>query len=216
MRQKGFTLLEILVVIALFAVVYSLIPGNLSGSTRDQLQEGIDKITRSIRFAQNESVLRNCILRLNIKISGTEEQTYSIDYAPSDTLPLPELKNSNRLSLRELEEQKQIMANIDRQFQPVPEMEDEDLKFPSGILVQGVGLSTRNFIQTEDEYSLYFYPTGEKDSVIFFLSSIEEIATISVGAFTEEPDVEYHYLEEDDIDLVEREIKALYETWRQN
>ena len=214
MRQKGFTLLEILIVVALLAVVYALIPSSLAGSSREQLQEGIDKITRSIRFAQNESVLRNTILRLKITISGAEDQSYSVDFAPSNTLPLPELQNSDKLSLRELEEQKKIIANVDRQFQPVPELDGEDLKFPSGVLIQGVGLSSRNFIQTEDEFSLYFYPTGEKDSVIFFLSSIEEIATISVGAFTDAPEVNYYYLEEDDLDLIEREIKRLYEEWR--
>lgn len=214
-RQKGFTLLEILIVVALIAVMYASIP-SIGGSSREQLQEAIDKIERGVRFAQNESVLRNTIIRLKLNLTGEETQSYSIDYGPSDTLPLPDLKDLSDLTIKQREAQKKIVANVDRQFNPIPEMEDQDLDFPPNIIVQGVGLSGQNFIHTEDSYSLYFYPTGEKDSAIIFLSSIKELATIAIEAFTPEPYVDYHYLESDDVDLLEREIKKYYEEWRSN
>lgn len=217
LRQKGFSLLEILVVLTLLSVVYFSIPSTGNSGNRDDLEEGIQKITRAVRFAQSEAILRNTIIRLKIVLSGEEEQSYSVDFGPSDTLPLPELKDLRKLSIKEREEQLKIIAHVDRQFQPVPELEDEDLGFPEDITVQGVGLSDKDFVQTDEIYSLYFFPTGEKDSSIIFISSLEELASIKVNSFSDNPSVSYQPFDGDE-DSVQLEalVKKTYERWRKN
>lgn len=217
LSQKGFSLLEILVVLTLLAVVYFSIPSLGGGSSREDLDEGIQKITRSIRFAQSESILRNTIIRLKLVLSGEEEQSYSVDFGPSDTLPLPELKDTRKLSLREREVQAKVVEHVDRQFQQVPELEDQDLKFPEDITLQGVGLAEKDLVQTDEVYSLYFFPTGEKNSNIIFISSLDELATIVVHSFSDDIDISYHKLtgEQNALEM-QNLVKNLYNKWRKN
>lgn len=212
--QRGFSFLEIMVALALLAVVYSQVSSNFAGSPREQLEESIQKITRAIRFAQNEAILRNTIIRLKINLSGGDTQSYSVDYGPSDTLPLPELQDTSKLTLKEKEKQQKIIEQVERQFNPVPEMEGMELSFPENITIQGVGLSQRNYIQVDDGFSLYFYPTGEKDQAIIFLSSFEEIVSISIESLALSPHINFYLIEEDDVNYIERKIKEYYEAWR--
>lgn len=213
-RQQGFTLIEILIAVALIAVVYTFIPSDFVGSPRQLLEQEIEKISRAIRFAQNESVLRNTIVRVKLVLTGEEHQSYSVDFAPSDTLPLPELQDTSKMSIREREEQLKIIKNIDSEFTQVPELKGEDLSLSSNIIIQGVGLSEKNHIQTDLTASIYFYPTGEKDSAIIFLSSAEEIASLSIEDYSPSPDISFDIIQSDDVNYLERKIKELYEKWR--
>lgn len=177
----------------------------------------MSKITRAVRFSQNESILRNTIIRLKINISGEERQSYSVDFGPSETLPLPEIRDPEKLSLKERERQNKVISNLDNQFTLLPELEGEDLNFSERIIIQGVGASDKDYIQTEGSFSLYFYPTGEKDSAMIFLSSYDEIGTVSIQNYSPEPDIAFHFLRDaNDVNLIERSIKEYYEKWRKN
>ena len=74
--QQGFTILEIMVALALMGIIVLAIPTNFTQSDYNVLEEDVDNLDRAVRMAQNEAVLRNVITRIKIDLDKMPMEFY--------------------------------------------------------------------------------------------------------------------------------------------
>ncbi len=179
--QKGFTLIEILVGLFLISLIFAVVNIDYDEFTpSNSLNKAVSKLETAIRFAQDESTLRNTIVRLHIYLEK-EPQQYSVEYGPSEGFVLPSVLLSD-----DQEDNEKREKNINKQFNLVKEFSSKNEKIPKYVKIIGVGSSLYKKLLTEFEASIYVYPTGEKDDAIIFLATEEELISLEITQFEQE------------------------------
>ncbi len=215
--HDGFTLIEILV--ALFLVALLITSFTMSGSMFDphrKLEEAMDNIERAVRFSQDESVLKNGIVRIVIK-ANADPNSFTVEYTTDTDFVLPAKLFDEQASLdgysdEEIEAKKK---KVEGQFNKVREFQEEPIEFNDQIRIIGVGTTLLNNLQVYSESSIFFYPSGEKDGAIVILANAEEIATLSIEPFTLDFKRKFYRIEGDNIDdeFFSRKAEELYKDW---
>ncbi len=214
--QSGFSLIEILAAIGIISVIFVNLPRDQFGGFRAQLDDSISYIDRALRFSSNEATLRNSMTRIHFNLDSDPIEM-SVEYGSSANIILPSLKEEKKLNLREVEEQGKKLTHLSKQFQPVEEFTEEFKSFPESILVLGIATDYQKDIVTDGNPSLYFYPTGEKDNGVIFLSTPEEIVMVEVLPYLDEVKVQYYTFTEDELENLENaqidKMQQMYDDW---
>lgn len=217
--HQGFSIVEILVALMLVVLVFSLIPTNTRDEERDKLNSVIEDFRRATRFATNEAVLRNAITRITIDME-TDPQEYYVEYSTEGGLALPQVQNPKDLSFTEREEQAKKIKDLDSQFQKVSEFAEENKIMPFGVRATGLANVNIEDILTSGKAHIYFYPTGEKDGALIFLSSGSELATLDIPPFENTTFTEYSTYSEYDLNNIDsaqmNKMKELRDEWLKN
>ena len=182
--QKGFSLIEILVAMALVSIILLIAVGT-DFSDRKSLDQILDKYERVIRFSSDEAILKNNFVRMNLNIDKDDGQHLSLEYSDDKNfvidLELARRENSESESDKELREEKEKEQNSS--FSNVPEFEAEDFELPGNVVLLGSGSElTENFI-TSGKTQIYFYPNGQKDASIIIFATSDELATLEIEPF---------------------------------
>ena len=186
--QKGFSLLEILIALFLGTIILTLGLGlKFDSSGRDKMEESMDLIERAIRFGVDESVLRSRIVRLHFLLEEQPQQ-FTLEYASDENFVLSkkivDWENEDDLDEDEKEEQRKLLEEINEQFQPVDEFQEESQPLPERVRIVGVATSAFERLIVGSEVSFFIYPTGEKDGALIILGNDEEMATLGIEEFT--------------------------------
>ncbi len=182
--QKGFSLIEILVAMALVSIILLIAVGT-DFSDRKSLDQILDKYERVIRFSSDEAILKNNFVRMNLNIDKDDGQHLSLEYSDDKNfvidLELARRESSESDSDKELREEKEKEQNSS--FSNVPEFEAEDFELPGNVVLLGSGSElTENFI-TSGKTQIYFYPNGQKDASIIIFATSDELATLEIEPF---------------------------------
>ncbi len=189
--DQGFSLIEILVALFLAALIFLAIPSSENSRRHQDLQTAVDDIDRAIRFAGNESVLRNTVVRLRIELEKNPVE-YTVEYGPSENLVLPTLQKDVDKDLEEAEDEKKRLAKLDSQFTKVEEFSDITREFSPEVEFLGVATSFQKKLMRDQAASIYFYPTGERDAALLFFGTKDEIAVLEVEPFQDKTDDSYY------------------------
>jgi prepilin-type N-terminal cleavage/methylation domain-containing protein len=215
-NQKGFSLIEILVAMSLVAIMFMVFPFGTQNNDRNKLEITLDNFDRAIRFATNESILRNSIIRIKIDFNQTPS-SFVVESGPSGNFVLPRLEEIDKLSSKEKEALLKTTKNIDLQFQPIPDLDPRILNLDEVVAIIGAASASRKIIQRENNFSIYFYPTGEKDESLIFFATFDEVAVLEVPGF--EPQTHAHFIpieENEKINLdqtYENKMREFYNQW---
>lgn len=213
--QQGFSIVEILMAIGLVGIIFTL-ASSVSDTSRQSLDEAIGKLERSVRFATNESILRNSIVRINIDLNASPVE-YLVEYGPGSDFVLPQAQDTSRLSIREREQEAEKFSKIDNQFMKVEEFSDSNELLPENIRIFGISSTYYPQIMDTGKVYIYFYPTGEKDNSIILFYSDEEIATLELSPFEEKTKIEYIPFSEQELanleDSLENKTKDIVQKW---
>lgn len=205
-----------MVALVLIVLIFTLIPTGALNGQRAKLEEVIFDLQRAVRFSVNESILRNSIVRISIDLEKNPIE-YSVEYGPSTSLVLPAAEDESKMSLRDRENQAKVFKNIDAQFNRVDEFQEEAKKLPDDVKIIGLASSYLNAIKIEGKLSIYFYPTGEKDNALIFLSTEEEFASLDIPPFEDQMNVEYSTYSDSDLvnldDSQDNRMKDAFEKW---
>ncbi len=181
--HDGFSLLEVLVALSLMAIIFTLVIKGTSNS-RDQIDEALENIERSVRFASDESALRNTVIRVHFFLDKNPAE-FAVEYGPSDSFMLPATSEEGAVkSLADLEKSEKEQKKIDQSFSRITEFQEKNSKLPNDIRLVAVGSSVQTSPQTEGQSSIYMFPTGEKDSAIIVVGNNEEIAALVIDGFS--------------------------------
>ena len=217
--DRGFSLLEILVALAIGASLYGLYQGS-AHSFRKNLDELALNVERAVRYSVDESALKNAIVRIHFFLDN-EPQEWSVEFGPDDSFVLPIIKGgaSEGVSLRDREKYVKQIEELNKSFNLVKEFDEKNKQIEDNIAVIAIGTSLSEDIITEFHASIYFYPSGEKESAIIILGSEEELVSITIDPFTLEMERNYHPL---DIESMDKEVilagqrelaKELFNEW---
>ncbi len=213
--QRGFSLIEVLVALILVSLMFLAVPGGDNTQKHRDLQTAVDDIDRSIRFASNESVLRNTVVRLSIDMEKSPIQ-YNVEYGPPGNIPLPDMQEKLTKSLAEEEMEKEKLAKLDQQFTKVEEFEEILHELSQDVAVIGVGTNTQKKMMSEGKAYLYFYPTGEKDGAIIFFATDEELAYLEVEPFLSETNSTFETFNvAKGEDFLQTRMDEVYKQWAQ-
>ncbi len=215
--QKGFTIFEVMIALLLIAIIFIGIPNSNNASDRSKLENAIDDIDRAIRFAQNESILRNTIVRVKIDMNS-EPVKYTVEAGPKGDFVLKKYIDTENLSLKDKKIQDEKQKKSDGQFNAVSEFQDAARQFSEVVKIIGFGSSyTEKFIQNGEIY-IYIYPSGQRDGAIIVFATDKEVAGLEVMAFTQETKVNYievnmEFSTQSLEDVQQAHAKELYEQW---
>jgi prepilin-type N-terminal cleavage/methylation domain-containing protein len=203
LSRSGFTLIEILIALALMSLVFSFAL-NYSFTSRQLLEQESKKIERALNYVSDESSLRNKVIRLKFNLEELP-QTFTIEYGPDENFVLPAKKYPEKETLTkdQIEKVEAELKKIDRNFLPITDINDENLQIDEGIQVLGIGIPEDQKIIFDFYPSVHFYPSGEKDAVIIFLATNEEIIAIVLSPFVMDIEKIYTKLEYNEYDEID-------------
>lgn len=216
-NQRGFSLIEILVALVLAALIFLAFPSGDSAQKHRNLRTALDDIDRSIRFAGNEAVLRNTVVRLHISLEKAPVE-YTVEFGPAGNLPLPDMpEKTASQSLADEKKELDKRAALDRQFTKVPEFEDIKHEIHDDVTILGLASSSQKALATKGEAYIYFYPTGEKDAGLIIFSTIEEVAAIEIAPFLSETSTVFKPLNTSSVakleDIIQTRMNEVYQEW---
>lgn len=208
--QSGFSLLEILVAMALVTVVLTMVAGN-TFSSRKNLDELMGNVERAIRFSADEAALKNQFVRITFNLEA-ENQSFNIEYSDDATLvidPKPPKKSDD-----EDEEKKTQQSDG---FSTVPDFDAEEFDLPIGTRIVAIGSGLTKTLMTEGSPQIYFYPTGEKDSAIIMFATEDEVSYLEVNPFQNIIDRNYIQFDEeiDDENFIEKTLEKAEEIYKE-
>jgi hypothetical protein len=109
------------------------------------------------------------------------------------------------------------ISSLNKQFTKVEEFEEIKHKISETVSVIGLATSFQRKILTDNDASIYFYPTGEKDSALLFLSTEEEIAYLDVQPFLSETRSVFETLKTESVakkeDILQTRMDEVYKEW---
>lgn len=218
-NSRGFSLLEILVALAIGASLYGLYQAGGS-SGRKNLDELALNLERSVRYSVDEAALRNAIVRIHF-LFDSDPQEYAVEFGPDDSFVLPIIKGggSEGVSLRDREKYVKQIEGLNKNFNLVQEFDEKNKQISEFISVVAVGTSLSENLITDFHASIYFYPSGEKDSAIIILGSDEEVLALTIDPFTLEMERVYRAFEmeeynKEEILAKQKELaKELFNEW---
>ena len=214
--HQGFSLIEIMVAMLLAAIIFIAIPTGDTAAKHRALQAAVDDLDRTARFAANEAVLRNTVVRLRILLDKSPVE-YTVEYGPPGNIPLPDMPEKTSSSLAEEKEQREKTASFDRQFTKVEEFEDMKSELDPDVTILGVGSSVQKGLITKDAVNVYFYPTGEKDGALIFFATTEEIAFLEIAPFLLETRANYEPIRTSGVakieDILQTRMDEVYKEW---
>lgn len=216
-NDQGFSLIEILVALVLAALIFLAVPSSDNVQKHRDLQTALEDLDRSVRFAGNEAVLRNSVVRLRISLDKTPVE-YSVEYGPAGNLPLPDMPEAKgSKSLEEIKAENDKRSALDRQFTKVEEFEDIKHEISSDVSILGVASTSSKELMKEGEATLYFYPTGEKDGGLIVFSTIEEIAYLEIAPFLSQTKSVFEPLKTSSVakleDILQTRMEEVYKEW---
>ena len=180
------------------------------------LKTAVADIERSIRFASNESILRNTVIRLRIAFDK-EPIEYNVEYGPPGNMPLPDMTEKVHMSLDEQKAEEDKVSNLNKQFTKVEEFEEIRHELSPHVQIMGVATSYQKKIITETEASIYFYSTGEKDAALIFFATDDEMAYIDVQPFLSENRTVFQALNRESVakkeDILQTKMDEVYREW---
>lgn len=218
-RQLGFSLFEVLIALALSSIMLGLVVSD-SFSEGKKLDTTIQDLEKAIRFAQDEAVIRNSVIRLNFFLDRSPQE-YSVEYGPNDNFVLPstllEEDETKVTSVRDEEEKKKDLEAFNKKFNKVREFSEKNIELPELVKIVGVGSDLNKQLVSVGNAAIYVYPTGERDGAIMILGTSEEVVALKIAPYSNETEREYITLDDVEADeLSDKQVdvaKVLFDKW---
>ena len=165
--QQGFSLLEILVVVALMALVTGVFIPSLTGAFRVSGESQARKLSLILGQARDRALLTDKLIRLKVDF---EKQTLTLEEASSQYLVQKETERAP--SEHEKEDLKKKSAET---FHPVPDLMKEPMKMPSGLKFIQLNSPRYKKPMTEGMGYIYFFNNGNTDGATLFFETDEKV-----------------------------------------
>ncbi len=165
-NERGFTLIELMIVIMIFAVFLLFVIPKLESGTRINLDKSARKIAGSIIFARNESIFKRKKLRIKYNI---DDNTYSLN----------EIIKTRAGYMQKEYEEKELGASA---------LED-------GVSFVDITTAYGGKVTFSDTYTHFFTSGMVEKTLIHIMNENEDVKTLDVNVLTGEIDIYDNYYE---------------------
>ena len=174
----------------LVSLMFTMIPSSDDSRRHQDIQRAVDDLDRAARFASNEAVLRNSIVRIRVDMDK-QPMEYVVEYGPKGDLVIPQAEIEKDLTIEEQKKKDAEMSKLDQQFHKVEEFADVSREFSVEVQFLGIATAWSKVLQKTGQASAYFYPTGERDGALFFLATQDEMGVLEIRPFQEKTVANY-------------------------
>lgn len=214
--NKGFSLIEVLVALVLMSLMFGIIPGTTTND-RDKIEDFLSYLERSIRYSQDEAVLKNRIHRIRLNLEEVPQQlSVQVGYDANIIL-----KKFNEEVVRFESDQEEVdkqKKEVNKNFNTIPEFQDKPYEISESIKIIGIGFSDRQLLVSDEEAHVYVHASGEKDNAFIIIGSNDEIITFEIESFTMDFRRNYYKIDLDeyeDLEKAHNEIALrLFKEWK--
>jgi prepilin-type N-terminal cleavage/methylation domain-containing protein len=180
-RRSAFTLIEIVAVVAIFAMAFGIAIPRLGRSNFDPLKEEAENIAQSLRFARQRAVMTGIPHRLLIDL---EEGGYRIEWYVTETRAFGGSNPSGFASLLgadsdQVEDDTTAPARfsprrqVERSYHPIPHTDMGQFRWlEDALYFVGIEGST-GWIEGGD-YSIVFFEDGTTEPLLLELADAED------------------------------------------
>lgn len=169
-KQSGFTLLEILVVIALIALASTIIVGNMGDVIRTTSESFARQAATLIRSARDHALLSGKLVRIRFDL---DEQTYWVEDGKASNLLLSE---EEERALKEKLDQKEWKAHERAQgFRLVRDLNEKKQVVPNGLRIDRIVSPRYKEPFEKGIVDIYFWPHGFSEAAVIQLRDSQNI-----------------------------------------
>jgi len=167
-NRKAFTLVELLIVLAIFGLVMGLGFPQIKRIFRSNLKSAAAQMSGMIRYGYDVSVIKGRIHRIAFDF---DKGSYRLEVSNTDDLVSLEEETTQAEEKKKAE----LLASKDEPqkaptFSPAEGEAGKDKKLPSGIIFDSIENTSTKKKKTTDVAYLYFFPAGLTEDVIIRLS----------------------------------------------
>ena len=189
-RQSGFTLIELIIVIAVFAGVMSLAVNTFSQISSTQIRIASNRVAQALRYSFEYAVTHGKYVRLVISIDSGTISAESTD----DPIFLSMEKRELGIDPQELtEEQKEEIEKAKEEGRPPPKMirfsKDEvipPLELKKGVQIRGVFTANQTDVFNSGKAYIHYFPNGFAEPALVYIGGkdSELVYTLSLSPLT--------------------------------
>lgn len=193
-RNKGFTLIELIIVVALIAMAMGITVSVRSNTATIQMRKQSTRLSASIRYAYNQAATLNTAFRIVFDLT---EQAYWLEESTTDfLLQSDEKKKEEENKIKEDQTQTTTPA-----FGESKDKVFKKIKFKKKIKIRDIFVAHQEEPVDQGKAYLYFFPTGLTESAMIHLSNAEEDYnfTILVNPITGHSKIKNEYIDYKDI-----------------
>ena len=194
-KKKAFTLIEVLIVLAIVGMIIGIGVPQLQRVFRTNLKSSAVKISGLIRFAYDDAIVKGLTHRI---VFDFEKRSYRLEVSSTNELLSLE-DESARLKKSKDKKKEEEDANKPPSFSPYGGEAGKDSVLPTGVVFDSVeNLSLKKKVTEEFAY-IYFFPHGMTEDVIIRLKSQKgesNYYSIRVSPANAKTKIEGRYLEE--------------------
>ncbi len=133
-RRRGFTLIEMLAVVALFAMITGIVVPNLGFQQFSELRDQAERMALDLEFARQSAVMRGAPHRMLINL---DDSSFRIEWKPPpETEEIDEgalVEDEDSYYYDEIEIALSAPATTERDFEPVPNHFGKSQRLDDGI-----------------------------------------------------------------------------------
>lgn len=181
---------------ALVALIFSMV-ANFNFTSKQASEELIEDLMTAIESASDEAALKNSNVRFQFELSNPEtdpdemppleDQMQSIffEYALNSNELLEKKERVNRAELTQTQLEKYIELEKSEQnnYARISSLKGGKIEIEYPTRVLGVGYPNENKFITTLSSSIFFYPDGDKDPAIIFITEGEQIHYLVIPPF---------------------------------
>lgn len=194
--NRGFTLIEVILVVAIIAVVVTGATFGLGAVTRTRLRSASFRVMSAARFAYNRAITQGTTTRLHFDFEkntmAVEESETPVTLATGDDLESETGDAVDPWDLARSRLEKPLDTPVPRSpFQPITNADGKELeRYQAQPLGDGISvhaLITPHEIdkRTEGEGSVYFFPGGVTEQAVIQLSdSSDTVYSVEIHPLT--------------------------------
>jgi len=199
----GFTIIELMITIAIAATMMGLAVSYLGSSYRIQIKKETSHLVGAIKFVYNEAATKNFFYRI---VFDLDEQAYWVESSDQPFyVTTYEEEEEKKKSKKEKEEGAEDEAKSASGFTEADQEVVKKIKLDKEVKIRDVYVAHQEGIVTEGQAHLYFFPAGLTELAIIHFSNEdeEENFSIIVNPITGRCKVEAGYVDPETLELEE-------------
>jgi general secretion pathway protein H len=161
-KSKGFTLIEVLIVVAIISFVMALALPSIQRVTFQRINSTTRKFVGLVRTIRNDSILLNTIYRLAIDF---DHKTYWVESQKDFQLLSPVVDTTPSSKKKKGAEPDPAQSN----FSYAEKYSKKPIPMPDGVVFEGMLKEREGVVRKEGIVYVNFFPNGFNDAAILYL-----------------------------------------------